>query len=379
MNITLVCDRYLPNIGGVELTVYHLSREFAKKGHHVIIIANRDPSNLASFEMIDEIPVNRLYFVVPRLKVKQAMATPILAPISIAKMISVIKENNSDIIALQFVSSNALYATISKRILKIPLVSTIQGNDVQKFPLESRTMNWIFKNTLKNSEFVTGCSASLLSEAERMVPEIQTKSVPIPNGVDIGEIDQVEPYKPDKPYIFSAGRFVYKKGFDILIKAFKDVANVYPNINLKIAGYGPEKDNLVTLIRKLRIDDKAEIVDKPNRRQLIQLLKGSEFFILPSRREAFGIVNLEAMSAKKAVVATAVDGVPEIIKNNVNGILVKPEDSLGLAKGILTLLENPSLSRNLGSEGRKIVETNYSWNIIADKYLNLYKKLERNG
>ncbi len=101
--------------------------------------------------------------------------------------------------------------------------------------------------------------------------------------------------------------------------------------------------------------------------------EGCSFFVLPSRHEPFGIVNLEAMTAGKAIVATRVGGVSEIVEDGVNGLLVEGEDADGLVKAIERIAKDKNLRDRLGQAGKKRAEY-FTWSAIADQYLKIYNK-----
>ena len=104
-----------------------------------------------------------------------------------------------------------------------------------------------------------------------------------------------------------------------------------------------------------------------------QVVQGLHFFVLPSRHEPLGIVNLEAMAAGKPVVATRVGGVPEVVIDGVTGLLMSPGDPVDLADGVCRLLENPTLAEQLGKGGSRVVAA-YDWPSVSEQYDNVYEE-----
>lgn len=98
--------------------------------------------------------------------------------------------------------------------------------------------------------------------------------------------------------------------------------------------------------------------------------------MLPSRHEPFGIVNLEAMAAGKAVLATRVGGVPEVVVDGETGILVPPGDPEALAEGIRRLAGDPALRERLGAAGRERARL-FSWDVVTEQYLEVYRKVSK--
>ncbi len=373
MKIVLITDLYLPNIGGVEMVVHNLAKQYTNKGHKVTIIAARTPRNLPSREVIDGIDIYRLDFILPALRLKSIFGFLILGIIANIKLLWLLKRIKPEIINAHFIYANGSYTLLSKKLLKYSLVVSVHGNDVQQFPYESKTCKLVLKELLNSADFVTGCSRSLLNDASQIAPEIQNKSQPIPNGIDLQEFESEEKYLRARPYIFSIGRFVHKKGFDILIKAFKQVADKKPDIDLIIAGTGEDWQKCVNLVVELDLKERVKLPGFIGRDEVIRLYKSCEYFVLPSRREPFGITNLEAMASGKAIIAADVDGVPEIIRNGENGILFKPEGINELTEKMLWLFKNNEIKENMGRCGRFLVEKKYDWKSIADRYIKIYE------
>ncbi|MEW6095644.1 MAG: glycosyltransferase family 4 protein [bacterium] len=377
MNIGLISGRYFPHVGGVQAVVDNLTKGLTKRGHNVFIITSKSPWSLKSYEVINGIKVYRVFLGFFGGSLKAALSFPFLSFYSLIKIIKIIRVNQTDIVNLHFVDGSGFYVLLLKRILKIKIVVTVHGNDVQIFPKRSRIRKLLLRNVLKEADFVTGCSNSLLKDAKELVPEIEWKTIAIHNGINLNEFKSREIYNNPTPYIFAMARFEYKKGFDILIKAFKFVVEKFHNIELIIAGDGPEKPTIQRMIKEFNLEKSVKLIGKANRDEVVKLFNGCEFFVLPSRIEPFGIVNLEAMAAGKAIVATKVDGVPEIITNGYNGMLVEPNSPEEIAKGIIYLIENPQIRDKMGMNGKNLVEGEYQWDKAINKYLEVYEKVMR--
>jgi glycosyltransferase involved in cell wall biosynthesis len=104
----------------------------------------------------------------------------------------------------------------------------------------------------------------------------------------------------------------------------------------------------------------------------VAMFKGCQFFVLPSRHEPMGIVNLEAMAAGKAVVATRVGGVPELVEDGATGLLVSPDDVQGLGSAIQRLVSDDELRSRLGFAGQRRA-AQFNWTHISECYVNVYR------
>jgi glycosyltransferase involved in cell wall biosynthesis len=375
MKVIIITNVYLPQIGGVEFVVYHLSRTLKAENCEVSIITSHSQPNLPPLEITDGIKVYRTYLGIFGNSARSSVYFVLSFLPSIIRLVKIIKIEKPDIINFHFSDSAALYVLLLKRIFSLPVVVSVHGNDIQKFPEESLIYRRLTTALLKKADFVTACSKSLLKDAIRLEPSVKGKSNPIGNGIDLSEFDLKDIYKSDKPYIFSFGRLEHKKGFDVLINSFKIISKEFPNYDLIIAGDGAKKNELQNLIDNLGLDKKVKLTGALSRKEILKLLNGCEIFICPSRIEPFGIVNLEAMAAGKPVIASRVDGVPEVIEDGVNGILVEPENVNQLAETIANLLNDEALKSKLSITGRKIVESRYGWEVVGQRYFDLFKSV----
>lgn len=170
-------------------------------------------------------------------------------------------------------------------------------------------------------------------------------------------------------YVFAMGRFVKEKGFDILLRAFAQ--GTCKTHDLVLGGAGAEGENLKALAAELGISANTRFTGRLDRNQVAEFMAGSEFFVLPSRHEPLGIVNLEAMASGKAVIASRVGGVPEIIADGTNGVLVEGSNVPELATAMQKLAADRLLCARLGENG-KARAAQFAWPVIAKQYLEAY-------
>jgi len=175
-----------------------------------------------------------------------------------------------------------------------------------------------------------------------------------------------------EPLILYVGRLERRKNLGSLIEAFKLVTKKI-KCKLIIAGSGDQSFLKAIIPHNIikRIIFTGFVEDKV----LKQLYNACDVFVLPSHMEGFGLTLLEAMAAAKPVVASNVGGIPELVKNGVNGILVDNNSSKGLADAVTFLLENPELARNMGLRNRKYVAQNFSWEKTAMMTSTLYNEI----
>lgn len=137
-----------------------------------------------------------------------------------------------------------------------------------------------------------------------------------------------------------------EKGLEYLICALPIVAEKYPNIRVLLVGGGPLTESLRVMARKLGVEN--SIVFCGVRNDVERIISSSEYLVLPSLSEAQGLVILESFACGRAVIASKVGGIPEIVEEGINGLLVPPKDAAALAERMIRLLHDDELRRRMG-------------------------------
>lgn len=173
------------------------------------------------------------------------------------------------------------------------------------------------------------------------------------------------------------GRLSYQKGHVILLNALSKVLKGFKNFSLVLIGTGPEEEPLRETARHLGIEHHIIWLGEKEQEEIFQLYSIMDIFIMPSLYEGFGLTAAEAMAAGLPVVGTSVDGLSEIIEDNVSGYLVPPEDAAELAKAILKFLSDRDLAKRMGEEGRRRIEKVFSFERFSASWLGAYRRLIR--
>ncbi len=174
--------------------------------------------------------------------------------------------------------------------------------------------------------------------------------------------------------VLTAARLAPQKGQRYLLEA----AALLPDVHFVLAGDGPDKDQLCAQANELHLSDRVTFLG--HRTDVPDLLANCDVFVLPSLFEGLPLTVLEAMSACKPVVATAVEGTDEVVTDGENGLLVPPRDPEALAHAIRTLLDNPALARRLALAGKARVRSEFSAAVMARRVSDVYQQvLERAG
>ena len=174
----------------------------------------------------------------------------------------------------------------------------------------------------------------------------------------------------DEIAIGHVGRFVPQKGQDVLVKAMKTVAQAVPRARLIMLGDGPDLERIRQLIRSTQLDSRCAIL--PPCEDPRPFYSSMDILALPSRWEGMPYVLLEAMAAVKPVVASSVGGIPEVIENGRNGLLVPPGDATALAAALVRLATDAQLRTDLGSAARNTVHSGFRLAEMIERIERIY-------
>ena len=167
---------------------------------------------------------------------------------------------------------------------------------------------------------------------------------------------------------------VKRKGCDYLLKAFSELANKYFKIHLVIAGGGELLNEMKSLAYELRIQNRVTFTGALPHTELLSHMSKCDIFILPSVDEGFGVVYLEAMSFKKPVIGTEGEGICDILKDNFNGLLVKPRNVESIKSKLELLINSEDLRKKIGNNGYDTVKE-LTWERNASETINIYKEI----
>lgn len=211
-------------------------------------------------------------------------------------------------------------------------------------------------------------------------------TVTIPNSVDIqslGEGDgkafrQKLGIASDRKIILSLGRLSWKKGFDTLIPAFAEITKEIPDAILVIAGGDDEgyKKVIVRMIEEHKLQRHVVFAGPIARGDKSSAYAASDFFVLPSYSENFGMVVAEAMGFGLPVVVTGGVGIAHSVAEGNAGLVVK-KDSAELARALLWTLHNPAEAKKMGERGSGLVRDCFSPSKVANAFMNVYLNLSK--
>ncbi len=265
-------------------------------------------------------------------------------------------------------------------------IVTFHNSEYQQFPVHSplRWLRRIFDRAalrygidqyLSVTRFIARSNQELLKAPPSEV---------IFNGLDLTTLPKLSPehrrqiraklgITPDEFLVITAGRLAIQKGHAVLIDAVRQMALEGVPIRALIYGDGPLRQKLQNEIATLGLESVITLSGLAHHRDLFEAVSAADVFAFPSLHEPFGLAAAEAMALGTAVVASGVDGIPEVIENGVSGMLVPANDPQALAAAIRELRDDPGKRAALALAGQKRVREKFDIVRVSGELAALYR------
>jgi glycosyltransferase involved in cell wall biosynthesis len=375
MRILIINSEYPPIGGGAGNASAHLARKLAALNQDVAVLTAHF-KGLPRDTLEHGIRVRRIKSMRRNRDRSGAVEQGVFLLQGSLSVLSLIREWRPDIILAFFGVPCGAVAWFAKGITGIPYLVSLRGGDVPgfrpyDFAIYHRVMGPILHWVWRRAGAVVANSKGLAQLAKEFDHQVEIDI--IPNGVDVSELQQPEKREWDPPRMVFAGRLVYQKGLDILVKALGGLTS-FP-WELKLVGDGPHRPVLESLLSDLGISDRIEFLGWLDREAVAHQYREANLFVFPSRHEGMPNAVLEAMACGLPVIATNIAGNDELVHPEVTGLLVPPEDHLALRNALEIMLLAPLRRKEMGAEARKLVKELYTWDQVADQYLSLIRKI----
>lgn len=377
--------------------IYSLAFLLSQKGIRLEIIAPHDPGS-RFFEKWGNIHIHRFPYFFP-LKYQRlcyrdgllnnlrnsrlaAVQVPFFVLAEFLYLLWIIKKTKTDLVHAHWSVPQGFLSILAKYVLKIPCVISLHGSDV--FGLRHPIFKTLNKLVIRHADACTANSLATAKTAQATGASGNLKIVPM--GVDprgfqkSAEADELKKkHQLDAEVILSVGRLIDLKGTEYLIKALPAVLLRFPRAKALIIGSGPRKNQLLDLAKNLRLEENIVFIDQIPHVELIEYYAVADVFVLPSiinpkgETEGFGVVLLEAMACGLPVIGSDVGGIPDIIENGETGLLARQKDPQHLSHQLLRVLSDADLKEKLVGNARKLIETRFSWEIVAGRFIEIYR------
>lgn len=271
-----------------------------------------------------------------------------------------------------------VYASMGARIAGVPIVCTTHGKNYWPF---ARYRRLAYRWTAKSSACFVAVSHDLGSFLARVLAVPERRIQVILNGIDIASfapsVASRERMRAElglserNRLLLACGELSEVKGHRVLLQAIPRVLERNPDLIVALAGDGPLRKELEKLVQDLRITSSVRFLGF--RTDIPELLGAADLFVMPSLSEGLPLAILEAMAAELPVLASAVGGVPELIRHGRTGWLVRPGDSAALADELIGAMASPSSQvRRIVVAAAQLCREKYALSATVDAYVNCY-------
>ncbi len=334
--------------GPIASHLLELSRTLARRGHRVIILVGKNKHYLETHH------TNPSIYAWP-----SSRPTKLRDAIFLFKLIRYLKP---DCLIANFASGNLMmligcltgvphrvcwYHTLSSQIAVDSEASNISHWRQQFLRLRKRLIYILATKIVAVSEAARNdlCQVFHIAKEKCLVFYNDLR--------DPLSLHNIETLSPPSYNLICVGRLFFSKGQDILIRAIAYLANNIQNFSLQFIGDGLTKSYLNNLVSELGLVDNCIFTGVVSHAEVIKHLASSYVSIVPSRSEAFGLVVIESMAVGTPVVATNVGGIPEVVRDGLDGFLVPPDNPEEIAAKLLLLLNNPNLRATMAKNARQ--------------------------
>jgi glycosyltransferase involved in cell wall biosynthesis len=364
--------------GGVMNAVENLAVYLRSHGDSVLFLQPALPVILRTGKTFGGFTGVRLRLGFPNSPPRRVISTmmfPFLFPVVLIQLLWMLHKHRIEIVNLHFLNDRFFYFAVCRWLLPIKLVASVHGSDAFESGKPRRRYSLAFRFLVRSADLVILPSNAYRAKFAEVFRDARKKTICIHNGVDAEQFrDRVQAYDNSRRYILCIGALTEWKGIDLLLRAAPPLLREYPWLSLVIVGDGVLRRNLQDLATQLGIVDRTRFAGALSADAVALLLQGCDVLAVPSRAESFGLVVLEGMVCGKPVVASAVGGIPEIIENEISGILVEPESPEALCQAIRRVLSDDGLRDALGANGRARVLQRFCFSNTGAAYKSAFSE-----
>lgn len=288
------------------------------------------------------------------------------------------RKEKFDVIHVHWPFPHFWFGYLGKKACGARIVSSFYGAELRWLSKRLRMFESFLRWAVRASDAVTCISSHTEKEVQRLfMRDIDL----IPYGASISSDSELKSSKiQGPPYILFVGRLVERKGVAYLLDAFRILSRKWSG-ELVIVGQGPEKENLIKAVRQMEIADRVKFPGFVSSAELKEYYRNCSVFVLPAitdsrgDTEGLGVVLIEALGYKKPVVASAVGGITDIIKDGETGLLVPEKEPERLAEVLYRILSDEPLSKSLAEKGYAYCLKLFGWDEIIGRLFKVYVRL----
>jgi glycosyltransferase involved in cell wall biosynthesis len=335
--------------GGVAIATGRLAIGLTRRGHQVTVLTAPPADNLKR-TAADRVPGGLTV-------IYHEVSEPLQEPNCLAELCDRLyrrhKQTPFDIILAYFIYPGGYLAIRLGEVLGLPVVCSCRGNDISKDIFIAPD---ILDTVLRQSARLIFVSASLLDMADTLTPCRHKASV-VANSVDCTQFsplacDAASPHRP--VVVGTSGLMRWKKGIDLLLPLIRELQATH-DVRFHLAGYGLDDaidDQITSFLQQHQLQDRIAVLGPLPHSQMPQALRQMDIYLTTSYQEGMPNGVLEAMACALPVVATAADGIPELVRDGMTGYLCPMGDLEALLASCRHLIEQPLTRQRMGKAGR---------------------------
>jgi glycosyltransferase involved in cell wall biosynthesis len=378
--ILIVTPFPLGDVGGVSSAVAALRDELAAAGMDVTFFLPADSDGVTELGAERGSPAFGMYLrspVVAEAPVKNRLAFWAFMPFTLLSIRRFLARSGIDVVIVQYPLPSMVYFGLLRRSASWKLIVTYQGNDAHDLHGWPRLERSAVRALVGAADAIVTVSTSLAEKVFAVFPRFRTKyHEVIPNGAfpcAAGDAAGIAGLPGD--YVVTIGHLIHRKGVDTVIDALQLAAERGTRMRLVVVGEGPERDALQRRADTAGLGADVTFVGNRRPADVAALLRGSLCFVLASRAEGLPLVVAEAMACGKPVVATRIDGIPDIVADGETGLLVPPDDPRSLADALTALAGDSDLRGRMGAAGLARYRHGFTWQSVARRYVELFERV----
>jgi len=373
MNVLLATPYDFSATGGVTVVVQTIGERLMRAGHRAVFLVPQYGGTLKR-EEVDGIPLYRVPMrepVVAAHPLRSRAAFLLHLPATLRALAKILREERIEVVNVHYFDRVWLYFFLLRRRLQFAFVVSVHGSDVLG-KLGAQNVEYL-ERRVDSIDRVVYCSDGFRRQVTSESSPLWMKSVPILNGIDTSGLPEAK--APSADYITSVAHLREHKGQDTLLRAFAMIKDDFPHLGLRIVGEGPFRPELERVAKELGLGQRVELSGDVPREKALEIIGGARVFCLPSRREPFGLVVLEAMALGVPVVATNVGGVPEILRRNTDAWLVEADSPREMSAALKDALTNLEKRREHVQSAKERVKDYFSVDRFFSDYQRLYQEV----
>ncbi|WP_400163754.1 N-acetyl-alpha-D-glucosaminyl L-malate synthase BshA [Brevibacillus sp. TJ4] len=369
MNIGITC---YPSLGGSGVVATELGKLLAERGHQVHFITSGIPFRLGSYYpniFFHEVEVNH-YDVFKYPPYDLSLAN---------RMAQVAKNEKLDLLHVHYAVPHALCAYLAKQMVgeQLKIVTTLHGTDITVLGYDSNLSDMI-RFGIEQSDLVTAVSNDLIRQTKELL-HVDKEIVPVYNFVDKRRYYPKEVGHLKKGFAPNGEKIIMHISNFRPVKRVPDVIEVFDRVRaempakLLLIGEGPEMGLVRNMVKERSLDQDVCFLGKQE--DVAEVISMADLMLLPSSKESFGLVALEAMGCGVPVVATEAGGLPEVVTDGVCGFLLPIGDVEGMAAATIRLLQDEAMYQQFSQNSIERSNTTFCHERIATQYEDLYRQL----